>query len=107
MSRLGEEEMVRKTLSQLTGSPFESTNSSVYHVVNAKWLVACRDGYYAAKAPHVTAAWGDEGGNIWLESMSIGNVTGWVEDYYGENGARTALKMDLRGFSTPDARKNL
>lgn len=101
---MSEAEVVRETLSRLTDSPFEISDGSrgvSLPPESVKWLVWCPDVAYIKNTAHVSTVWEGNDGNIWLESIDIGNTADWVEEDYGEQGRVESLKMSYDNFSKP------
>jgi len=102
-----EPEAIAVELSKTTGALFKVLNPTPQFppsTGNVDWLVGCADLENAPKAFHVDSVW-KEGGDIFIETRSIGSASEWVEWDYGEKAVGEVLKMDLSKFHDPSLRK--
>jgi hypothetical protein len=104
MSTSGNEvKKIREMVSQLTGARFEireaeNLPSRFKHV---KWFMRCREITQASKIPYANSIW-EEDGEIWMESLTIGNSLQMIELTYGEKAAATSTHIDYSGFETKE-----
>jgi len=50
------------------------------------------------KTAYARKTWGDKEGNVFIESMYLGDTGHWVETEYGERGAIAAFELDYSDF---------
>jgi len=89
-------EVVRETISSVTGAPFrvdEIRENRLLLKKQAVWFVWCGDFAYADEVDSLKAAWKNRAGDIWLETSEIADMIALVEREYGEKG--TARMPDL------------
>ena len=100
-----EAETVRETLSNLTKTDFGVTDAPddfQNRVVRPRWFVKCVDVRQARSIPHVNAAWKQQDGYIWLESLPLGDTIEWIEVAYGEEAAARSLDANYSDFGTKE-----
>ena len=98
---LSEVEEVRYLVSLLSPARFEITDPGRYPVrsENLKWFAWCPEITEMREDPYVNVAWGDKSGNVYFDSMPVGNTTSWVESAYGEEAACRSMDIDFGDFS--------
>ncbi len=72
---------------------------------HASWYLLGREFREPNGVAHANVVWEDRAGNVFIESMYIGNTTEWIGPAYGEKGAIAAMKIDYSDFNR--ARKTL
>jgi hypothetical protein len=98
-----EAELVRETISKLTGADFEVSNTPDdfrNQSINPRWFVKCRDMTQARNIPHVNEAWKQQDGTIWLESLPLGDTIDWIEAAYGEESAAKSIDVNYSDFGS-------
>ncbi len=98
---MSEAEEVRQWVSKLTRANFQITDPGRYPIPSekVKWFFWCPEITEMREIPYLNVVWADKSGNIYLDSMPIGNTTDWVEGAYGEEGARRSMDMDFTDLS--------
>jgi len=66
---------------------------------HATWYLLGREFRLPKGVPYANVLWEDAAGNIFIQSIEIGESTDWIGPIYGEEGIIAALRMD---YSTPD-----
>ena len=102
--KLSEEEDLRDMLTQVTGVHFEiivPPPGFPLSLRNLQWFMRCRLGEEVTRSPHVNAAWREQDGPVWLESLAIGDTIDWIELAYGEERATESLDLDYSYFDDP------
>ena len=98
---MSEAEEVRQWVSKLTRANFQITDPGRYALQpeKVKWFFWCPEITEMREIPYLNVVWADKSGNIYLDSMPVGNTTDWVESAYGEEAARRSMDMDFADFS--------
>ena len=65
----------------------------------------CLEITQANKIPYVSSLW-REGNEVRIESLTIGNTSQWIEQYYGEEAMYTVVGTDLADFEFADFRNS-
>jgi hypothetical protein len=103
---MDEVETIRKFVSDLTHSPFETREPFLsYSIGNSRWFIGCLDAYYATRAPYLTNVWADKEDNIWLESTMLGNNIEWADQEYDERTRSKVWSLNLTNFAKPEVKK--
>ncbi|HXW37274.1 MAG TPA: hypothetical protein VEJ36_05175 [Nitrososphaerales archaeon] len=63
--------------------------------IDAEWFVWCPNLRTAAETSNVWAVWLDKRGDVNAVSPDLGDVTTWIEDSYGEEGAAKTVDLNL------------
>lgn len=98
-----EAELVRQTLSNLTGAKFEVSNTPDdfrNQSINPRWFVKCTDITQARSIPHINEAWRQQDGTVWLESLPLGDTIDWIEAAYGEEAAAKSIDVNYSDFGS-------
>jgi hypothetical protein len=66
---------------------------------HATWYLLGREFRLPNGAPYANVIWEDVAGNIFIQSIEIGESADWIGPIYGEDGIIAAMRMD---YSTPD-----
>jgi hypothetical protein len=104
---VSEEGEIAKSLSRITGAPFEPHPLHPEDTLNKEkpeWVVSYRDAAYVSKVPYVHRAWKDKIG-VHLESTSLGDTIDWIEAVYGEDVAGKSLEVDYSDFESKEFRE--
>ena len=100
-----EAERVIRVLHDVVGAKFrlvDHTNQPFRR--GAVWVVQCSDIDRLVDTAFANAVWKDSSGNVWIESVLLGDTTRWVEHEYGERGAVKSMSIDLTDFAEPSVR---
>jgi len=106
---LNEIEAIRVKLTEITGATFAAVEPvSIPRLAGqAKWLVQCSDLKRISKARYANRVWEDSEGEIYIESLSIGDSLQWIEEDYGEDGVVKAEGMDLHHLDAGEVARKL
>jgi hypothetical protein len=96
-----EAKKIQDVISRIIGVQFEITNieeNRPNSLIHPLWYMSCLEITQASKIPYVNSLW-REGGEIWVESLTIDNSSQLIELTYGEEAA--ARSSDL-GFESEE-----
>jgi hypothetical protein len=99
--KVSEQELVRDTILEATGVHFETVAphpAFPLPLEKLEWFMRCRNKDEITKAPYLNAAWKEKDGEIWLESLVVGDTIDWIEIAYGEEKAGESLDLDYSQF---------
>ena len=91
---------MRQIVSSLTNAKFEITASGRYPLPanSVEWFMWCPEITESREIPYVNVVWGGTNGEVYFDSLPIGNTTSWVELAYGEEAAQEAMAIDYADF---------
>jgi len=91
---------VSRLVSSITNSRFEITTPGKYPLQRAsvKWFIWCPEITEAREIPFLNVVWADAG-NLYFDSLPIGNTVSWVEAAYGEEQAQESMNIDYADFA--------
>jgi hypothetical protein len=99
--KVNEQELTRDTILEATGVHFETVAphpAFPLPLEKLEWFMRCRNKDEITKAPYLNAAWKEKDGEIWLESLAVGDTIDWIEIAYGEERATESLDLDYSQF---------
>jgi hypothetical protein len=100
-TKVSEQELVRDIILEVTGVHFETVAphpAFPLPLERLEWFMRCRNKDEITKSPYLNAAWKEKGGEIWLESLAVGDTIDWIEIAYGEERATESLDFDYSQF---------
>lgn len=89
----------------LIGTRFEATNIPDQfrnRSLQPKWFLKCDDMKQAKTTPYLNEVWKQEGGEIWLESLPLGDTIDWIEVAYGEESAAASIDVNYSEFDSKE-----
>lgn len=98
-------ETVQEILSSLTATRFEITNVPDQfrnRSLQPKWFLKCSDMKRARVVPYLNEIWKQENGEIWLESLPLGDTIDWIEVAYGEESAAASIDVNYSEFDSKE-----
>jgi len=97
-----EAETLRRAVSEVINADYETrmAEPNFPPASSATWYIFAPDISQLSKTAPARKIWEDGEGNLYIESIFLGNTTDWIGHHYGEESAIQATRMDFSDFST-------
>lgn len=103
-----ERELVLEAVSGATGVRFEVVPPHPAFPLpeeKLEWFMRCRDKEGIEKAPYLNVVWKEKDGDMFLESLAVGDTVDWIDLAYGEEQAGKSLDIDYSRLDDPGFRE--